>query len=400
MPRKFRIVHLIETLGYGGAERLLCTNLTYLDRDSFDHVVVYLFDTAPLQREIEALGVRCIGLQLRNHRNWPLALWMLRRQLKALAPDLLHTNLVRADIYGRIVGRSLGIPVICTIHESPYYPEVYIDNPGLNHAKYSVMKFIDALTANLCVDKFVVVSRFSGYAAEKYLGIAPSRMQLIYNSLNPELINRAPAEFELTLRQQLGITPGERVIVHVGRLAPQKGHRYLLLAFQKILAVHSNVRLVLRGDGPLHETLRDFSAELGIEAQVTFAKPVPQAGWLLGLSDVFVFPSLHEGLGIALLEAMAMGRPCVASDVGPIPEVVEHGRSGLLVRPGDPDALAEALVTLLQQPELSRRMGERGRQIVREKFDIRQNVRALQALYSERQRGIENPAFVRAEAGS
>lgn len=398
MAPKFRVVHLIETLGYGGAERLLCTNLEYLDRDNFDHVVVYLFDTAPLRPEIEALGVRCIGLQLKNHRNWPLALWTLRRQLKALAPDLLHTNLIRADIYGRLVGRSLGIPVICTIHESPYYPEVYIDNPHLNRVKYTIMQFVDALTARSCVEKFVVVSQFSGDAAQQYLGISPGRTQLIYNSINPDLIGCAPEETSSQLRRGLGIASQERIVLHIGRLAPQKGHRYLLLAFRQVLSVQPNVRLILRGDGPLREELVALTKELRIDGQVTFAAPVRQAGWLLGLADVFVFPSLYEGLGIALLEAMAMGKACVASNVGPIPEVVEHGQSGLLVPSQNPEALAEALLSLLQQPELCLKMGERGRQIVRDKFDIRRNVRALQTIYSEQQRDLGNSALVPAKA--
>ena len=383
MGSKVKVVHLIESLVRGGAERLLCTNLAHLDRSRFDNVVVYLFKPDLLRAEIEALSIPCIGLDLKGPWDWHGCLWKLRQQLKALAPDLIHTNLVKADIYGRIVGRSLGIPVISTIHESPYYPEVFLDNPDLNRVKYSLIKLVDRLTAQHCVKTFVVVSNFSGNAAREYLGVSPSRTWLIYNSLDLEQFESVPADNVEALRLKLGISPEEKVLVNVGRLAPQKGQRYLLMALRMVLTKDPNVRLVIRGDGPIREILQAMGLELGIASKVSFVDPVPKISWLLGLSDIFVFPSLHEGLGIALLEAMAMGKPCVASEVGPIPEVVEHGRSGLLVRPRDPDDLARAILALLDQEDLRREMGERGRQIVKEKFDIRQNVRALEKVYIE-----------------
>lgn len=385
MRSKVRIVHLIESLERGGAERALCTNLAHLDRSSFESVVVYLFRPDPLRGEIEALGIPCIGLNLKSPWDWHGCLWKLRQQLKALAPDLIHTNLVKADIYGRIVGRSLGIPVISTIHESPYYPEVFLDNPGLSRVKYkySLIKLVDRLTAQHCAKSFVVISDFSGRAAREYLRVPSSRIWLIHHSLDLEQFKRVPADNVEALRLKLGVSPEEKVLVHVGRLAPQKGQRYLLLALRTILAKAPNVRLLICGDGPLREPLQAMCPELDIASQVTFVDPVPEISWLLGLSDIFVFPSLHEGLGIALLEAMAMGKPCVASEVGPIPEVVEPGRSGLLVRPRDPDDLARAILLLLERPDLCREMGERGRQIVKEKFDIRKNIRALERVYFE-----------------
>lgn len=383
MGSKVRIVHLIESLERGGAERLLCTNLAHLHRSRFDSVVVHLFRPDRLRAEIDSLGIPCIGLELKSPWDLHGCLWKLRQQFKALAPDLIHTHLVKADIYGRIVGRSLGIPVISTIHESPYYPEVYQDNPDLNRVKYSLIKLVDRLTAQHCVKTFVVVSNFSGKAAREYLGISPRQVRLIYNSLDPEEFEGVPSEAVQALRLKLGVSPEEKVLVNVGRLAPQKGQRYLLMALRAVLTKDPNVRLLIRGDGPIRGILQAMCLELGIASQVSFIDPVPRISWLLGLSDIFVFPSLHEGLGIALLEAMAMGKPCVASEVGPIPEVVEHGRSGLLVRPRDPDDLATAILLLLDQQDLRREMGERGRQIVKEKFDIRQNVRALEKVYIE-----------------
>lgn len=383
MASRIKVVHLIESLGRGGAERLLCTNLAHLDRQSFDSVVIHLFRPDPLRAEIEALGIPCIGLKLRGPWDWRGGLLRLRQQLKVLAPDLIHTNLVKADIYGRIVGRSLGVPVISTIHESPYYPEVYLDNPDLGKVKYSLIKLMDRLTARHCTKAFVVVSNFSERAAREYLGISPHQIRLIYNSLNPELFGEAPSHRVQALRAKLGLSPEDRVLLNVGRLAPQKGQRYLLLAFQTVLKEYPNVRLLIRGDGPLRDMLQAMCLELGIASRVSFVDPVPHISWLFGLSDIFVFPSLHEGLGIALLEAMAMGKPCVASEIGPTPEVIEHGRSGLLVPPRDPGLLAKTILTLLQQPDLCRQMGERGRQMIKERFSIHKNIRVLEQVYLE-----------------
>ena len=220
-----KVVHLIESLGRGGAERLLVSNLAPMDRASIDHVVVHMFRPDALRPEIEALGVQCIDLDLES--SWSLPAWLvkLRRLLKAIEPDLLHTNLIKADIVGRIAGRSLRIPVVSTIHESPYYPEVYIDNPGLNRAKYSLIQLVDRVTAATCVDVFVAVSEFSRDACEKYLGIPRDRVRVIYNSLDPDDFRCPLVESLDALRRELSLSGSDKILVNIARLAPQKGHR-------------------------------------------------------------------------------------------------------------------------------------------------------------------------------
>jgi glycosyltransferase involved in cell wall biosynthesis len=120
---------------------------------------------------------------------------------------------------------------------------------------------------------------------------------------------------------------------------------------------------------------------LGIEGHITFLGRRKDVRNLLELADIFVFPSLFEGLGGALVEATGAGKPCVASGVGPIPEVVEHGKSGLLVQSQSPDALAQAIIQLVKDPELARAMGQRGKQVAAEKFSISRNVKQLEELY-------------------
>jgi len=376
-PPPIRVLHLIDSLGLGGAERLLCTNLAHIDPHKFQNTVVYLFEQDDLRDEIESMGVECEGLALRSVWDWPKAATGLRRSIAKIRPDLIHTNLVKSDIYGRIVGRGLGIPVISTIHETPW------GNPEFESPRYSLIRVLDSLTARHCVRTFVCVSKFSATTAQKCLGIAAQRTRLIYNSLDLDLFTNVTAEEVAAIRSEFQIPREEKVLLNVGRLVSQKGHRYLLMAFRNVLDNHPNMRLLIRGSGTLRFDLERMCRDLGVQSKVTFVEPLSNIRKLFAICDLFVFPSLYEGLGIALLEAMAMGKPCIASNIGPIPEVVEHGRNGLLVRPGDPHSLATAIAGLLENPKLCRHMGDQARQIVKERFDIRKNIKLLEKVYEE-----------------
>jgi glycosyltransferase involved in cell wall biosynthesis len=138
----------------------------------------------------------------------------------------------------------------------------------------------------------------------------------------------------------------------------------------------------MAGDGPLRDSLTSLSRELGVDRHITFLGRRTDVRCLLELADIFVFPSLFEGLGGALVEASGAGKPCVASRVGPIPEVVEHERSGLLVPSQSPEALAQAICRLVNDPELAQAMGRRGKQIAAEKFSISRNIKQLEELYA------------------
>ena len=173
------------------------------------------------------------------------------------------------------------------------------------------------------------------------------------------------------------------VIGYVGSLSKVKGPVYLLEAFKKILHFYPTAKLLVVGDGPLKTMLKTVSAEKGISDSVLFMgfrRDVPQ---ILKAMDVFVLSSVDEAFGISLIEAMYMGLPCVATNVGGIPEVVKNGSTGILVAPANSEALAKAIKELLDKPELAERYGAAGKKRVWENFTADKYIDKLENLYDE-----------------
>jgi glycosyltransferase involved in cell wall biosynthesis len=192
-----------------------------------------------------------------------------------------------------------------------------------------------------------------------------------------------PARDRATVRRSLGLSPGDRVVGVVGRLAPFKGHEFLLQAFARLRAEDARIRLLVVGDGPRRAALERQAIELGIADAVQFTGHREDVADLLPTMEVFVLPSVAEDFGRVLLEAMALERPVVATEAGGVPEIIERQVCGLLVPPADPQALADAVRTLLADPALGRAMGRAGRQRVESAFSLQRHAELVQAVYQD-----------------
>ena len=181
-------------------------------------------------------------------------------------------------------------------------------------------------------------------------------------------------------RSELKLRPEIKVIGSIGRLTSEKGHRYLLEAFPAVLRKFPDSKLLLVGDGNLREKLLMRAKKLGITESVIFLGYKKDIKPLLSIMDIFVFPSLTEGFGMALLEAMAMGVPIIASKVGGIPEIIKEGETGVLVKPKSSSEIAEAIIKLLSEKEISHRMKARSKEEVR-RFSVEEMVRKYENLY-------------------
>jgi glycosyltransferase involved in cell wall biosynthesis len=231
-------------------------------------------------------------------------------------------------------------------------------------------------------DRIVSLTRLEreGYLAE---GIGrPEQHRVI-----PSGIDLAPFAGERAdrdeIRRGLGAGPGSFLVASVGRLVPIKGHPHLVEAFAEVSRRRPGSRLMLVGDGPLRAALDGRIRELGLEGGVLLTGHRDDVARLLRAADLFVLPSLNEGLGMVLVEAMASGLATVASRVGGIPEVVLDRDTGLLVPPGDPGALADAILRLADDEGERRRMGRAGRDRAFEVFSIERTVRETERLYEE-----------------
>lgn len=383
-----RVMHVIEDLGSGGAERLLFVNLSRLDRARFSGIVCHLYDRARHWKQpILDLGYPVVSLNLRSIRDLPLGVARLRRLLKQHPVDLIHTHLYGANLIGRVAGAMSGVPVVSSLHNPDYEAVVQTDNPAMSPAKSWVLRQLDRLTCRIARPQFVGVSEYVRESAVTHLGISRERTTVVYNPIDTAAFARSEATMAAAIqkRTELGISADAPILLSVARLDPQKGLRYLIEAMPALVRQFPEVVALFVGGGvPASQTaLEQLADALQVREHVRFLGPQTDVKTYLELCDVFVLPSLYEGMGIALVEAMAMERPCVASRTTAVPEVVADTVSGMLVPPADAAALASVIARLLSDPSLRAGMGAAGRRIALKRFDVRRNISQLESVYTQ-----------------
>jgi glycosyltransferase involved in cell wall biosynthesis len=340
-----------------GSTRVVLNLLERHDRARFDPAVCF-FSISPVDAEVRAAVTR-LGVpwdQVVKASRYELgALDRLVDAFAALAPDLVVLHGFGAYSYGVIAARLAGVRGVVRVEHSP---ELY----GPHYA------LVSALTASR-TDGTILVSRH----LERYLqerGTRLPRPAVVYNGIDP-------APFEAIARPSLG--GREPVLLMVARLDVAKDHATLVDALALLRDRGRQVRLRLAGDGPLRADIESRVRRHRLESQVELLGYRDDLVALHDQCDVVVLSTHFEGFGLALVEAMAAGRPVIATDVAAVPEVVADGRQGLLVPPRDPAALAAAIARLLDDPEEARAMGQRGRARVRERFTLDASVRAFDA---------------------
>lgn len=360
MPKRLRILHVIETLWLGGAQRLLPGLLKGLDPRRFNSHMVALHD-GPLRQEFESARIPLTLLGAR-HFYEPRVLTALVRIVREDGFDVVHTHLTGADVVGRVAGALTGVPVVSTMHNIPHdYDQQKIHR-----------RLLQRLTARTLAARLVMVAPAIGSAYERQWKIPRSRIVAINNAV--------PVEPYLAIAEGApdGLPP---TVTTIGRLSAQKAHHILLEAFRLVLQKHPDARLRIVGDGRLEAALRQQAFSNGIAHAVTFEGLRHDIPVVLSETHVFTLSSLWEGLPVTAVEAMAAARPVVLTDVGGCRDLVIPGVEGMLVPPGDVSALADALIAMLDNPEQQRLFGRRGRAKVRQEFGIEQYVRGHEQLY-------------------
>jgi glycosyltransferase involved in cell wall biosynthesis len=357
------VLQLSSSSGPGGAEAVVASLASGLDRSRYRSVVC-LFRNGWLRERCERLGVETQVMPM----NGMLDLgWLrrFRRLLREREVSVIHAHEFGANTYGTLAGRLAGVPVVATVHGRSYYPDC-----GRRRLAYRVVSRAATMVAvSEDVKRFVIQAT----------GVSAVRVRVVHNGI----AGAAPVsdEAKAGLRAELGLPHGARVVTVVGSLYPIKGHRYLLDAAPQILAACPSTVFLIVGRGDCEATLKQQAKSLGIDARVRFLGLRGDVAALLAISDVFALPSLSEGLSIAILEAMAAGRPVVTTSVGGNPELVVHEVTGVLVPPADPGALASAVTRVLANPAEARRLGDSGLDHVRARFSMDTMVRAYEATY-------------------
>ena len=340
------------------------------------HRVTLVTTAGDFADRIRELGVTVVDVPIPRNldaRGDLRALLALSRAFRRLQPDIVHTHTSKAGFLGRLAARLAGVPrVVHTMHEPPH-------NAASSFAARLLYIYLERL-ATRWADQIVTVSEANQREIYHQSLVPPSKLNLIREGLDLRDYPSVP-DPRAALRS-LGIADDVPVVGAVGRLEPAKGHTFLLQAMARLRHQVPEVRCVIVGSGYLLEALERERAELGLDDCVIFTGFREDMLALMQGFDVFALPSRWEGLGIVLLEAMAYARPLVAAAVGGVNDVVVPGESGLLVRPGDPGALADALLGLLRDPERARALGVGGNRRLREHFRDEVANEKMHALYS------------------
>jgi protein-tyrosine-phosphatase len=249
---------------------------------------------------------------------------------------------------------------------------------GWSRLKFRAYETVDRATLQCLADLVIGVSKGIEHTLAQS-GYRPTMLTHIHNGI--DLGRMTPIQTPPEVRRELGLDDASLVIGAVGRLAPVKGHASFLEAAKLIVQEEPRARFLIVGNGPLQRHLRAQAAQLGVSEACLFLGDRADVYDLVSAMDVFVLPSLNEGIPMALLEAMALNRPVVATDVGGVPEVLEHRVTGLLVSPGDPRGLADACLNLLANPAWAGRLGQQARHAVESRFTLERSGRELVEAY-------------------
>jgi glycosyltransferase involved in cell wall biosynthesis len=379
---RWRILHVVPGLGHGGAEHQLLMNIEQLDRSRFESHVVHLYPRRQLAPLIEAAGARVHSIACSGPFGTARRIVKLARLIRQLDVDLVHTSNVDGELHGGIAGRIAGVPVIGTLTNIANEPVRLVDNPYLNARKLRWAQRLRRLVLRRTHERYIAISNYVARSTIRAVGLRPAAIEVIYRGL-PDSGLGAERHHVEAVRREFDLDRHYPVLLTVGRLVAQKGQRYLIAAMPEILRAHPRAQLLIVGMGLLEQKLREQVDALGLRSSVRFLGRREDVPSLMGAADMFVFPSLFEGFGVSLLEACASGLPCVASNVGPLPEVVEDGVTGVLVPSQDPKSLAEAVSRLASDADLMRRYGEAARTRVRQTFRIEMSIAQLEALYED-----------------
>lgn len=351
-----RVLYLITELNMGGAQQALFRLLSGLDRNRYQPTVACLYNgRGQAAQQISQLGIPVIDLGMQP--KWRLdAMWRLHRLVREQKPVILHAWMIHANILGRIVGRLNRVPVVIISRRTQN-----LDGAGREWANRKLSGWSDATIAvSECVRQVEIAQARTD----------PAKVITIHNGIEAEWYRQIDSTVRDRIRRELK-TPNEAlVIASVGRLHPVKGLAKLLVAMKSVHARFPEVYLWLVGDGELRSTLEAQARQLGLDDVVVFTGTRLDVPEILTAVDIFTLASHVEGMPNAILEAMAAGLPVVATQVGGVPEIVVEGQTGLLVPPADDKVLAQALLTLIEDASLRRRLGLAGRQRVLGQFDI------------------------------
>jgi glycosyltransferase involved in cell wall biosynthesis len=363
-----KVLFAIDSLGGGGAERSLIELLPFLAEAGIDTAIV------TLRHAEEGYGgeARSAGIPVVTLRSDCAAARVLelRREIAVERPDVLHTTLIASDVTGRLAAAGGRCRVLTSLVNTTYDPIRRAD-PNVSALGLAAVRVVDGWTARHLTDHFHAITHAVADAARASLRIPLGRITVVERGRDRRRLGMQSPARRAAARAALDLQDADQVLVAVGRQDWQKGHQVLLDALVELSPCHPRLILLLAGRaGHVTKALEQRARQRGLAERVRFLGHRDDLPDVLAASDLFVFPSLYEGLGGSMIEAMALGLPVVASDLPALREIVEPGGSALLVPPGQAGRLARAISTVLGAPDLAQKLGHRGEAVFAERYTI------------------------------
>jgi len=377
-------IHVLEVIGnaiVGGMETWVERFIERMPRERFRFTALCPFE-GPFTARLRALDVEVLIVPMPDDPPWA-SLQVALALVSASGIDLLHAHLPKAHLLAGLVGRLAGKPVVTTIH-----------GRQLTMLDLEVHRAVGSHLSTVCRH---------GYFHALGLGVNAAQLSCEMNGVDTALFQpRQPAPGGL--RERLGVAPGVPLAGFIGRLSPEKGPEVFVRAMALLQARDAQAQAVVVGEGPMDAELLALADRLGALPRLHFAGLQGDMPAVYGELDMVVSSSHSEAMPLALMEAMASGLPVVATRVGGVPDIVEHGQTGWLVAPGDAQDIANRCAALAADPALGRRLGACGRQRVMERFSLDESVervsRLLARLAQPRADGPRRVAMLAGGSGS
>lgn len=375
---------MIHTLKVGGAEKVVTDIATNLDLSKFNCYVICLNEGGPFKELIDkkAIPVEVLNIRKRSIKNFPLFLLDVIRILISLNKivkknniDIIHSHLDHANYLSIIIGFTKKIPVFPTIHSTS---EFVIERKKID-PRYWLIKIFNYIIYRYCT-KIIAVSDEVKETILKEIKVNPKKIIIINNPVD---IDKFSQERNIDyLYRTLGINNNELIISSIGRLEKIKGHIFLLKAVADILKIYPNTKFFLIGSGKEEEKLKNFVVNNSLEQNVYFLGNRYDIPELLSLADVFVMPSIAEGLSIAMLEAMASGRAIVSANTNGTRKLITHGVTGLLFPKGNIVQLKDTIINLLSDKNLRIKLGQNAKKYVSQYYNLEIFIKNIENLYN------------------
>jgi len=361
MTKSIKIMHVILSLECGGLEKLAIELGVAFTKNGFRASICCLDRLGELAPEAKAKGIKVHHVERKQGFDFTLP-FRLARILQKERVDIVHTHNMSPLFYGTIAAHLAGVRVVI--------------NTRHGREKKTMSSFILGLN-----DAVIFISEDSKSEMLKYNHINEQNVKVIYNGID---VDRYRDHMDKNIaKDKLQIGRSTLVIGTVGRLSEEKDHFTLLDAFVKVAKLRDDVKLVIVGDGILRKELERYVKNRGLDEKVIFFGFRDDITEILPALDMFVLSSTTEGVALTLLEAMAASKPVVATNVGGNPEVVVDGETGFLVPPKDPQTMADAIMKILDNPELAKSMGRAGRKRVEQYFSLDRMVKDYTEVYEE-----------------